>query len=143
MTNDENQLLAIQLTASNVDDRIPVPQMVKELFGKLSGDKGYISQKLFDLLFADGVQLVTQIRKNMKNQLMDVFDKLMLRKRAIIETIYDQLKNISQVEDTRHGSGVNFLLNVVSALIAYTYQEKKPSLNLSLPQLSELPTVIG
>ncbi|HIC20157.1 TPA: IS982 family transposase, partial [Candidatus Poribacteria bacterium] len=88
MTNDENQLLAIQLTASNVDDRTPVPQMVKELFGKLSGDKGYISQKLFDLLFADGVQLVTQIRKNMKNQLMDVFDKLMLRKRAIIETIY-------------------------------------------------------
>ena len=141
--NDEDQLLAIQLTASNVDDRTPVPQMVKELFGKLSGDKGYISQKLFDLLFADGVQLVTQIRKNMKNQLMDVFDKLMLRKRAIIETIYDQLKNISQVEDTRHGSGVNFLLNVVSALIAYTYQEKKPSLNLSLPQLSELPTVIG
>ena len=99
------------------------------------GDKGYISQKLFDLLFADGVQLVTKIRKNMNN-------KLMLRKRAIIETIYDQLKNISQIEHARHGSGINFLLNIVSALIAYTHQEKKPSLNLRSPQLSDLPDVI-
>ena len=107
--------------------------MVKDLFGKLFGDKGYISQPLFDLLFDDGVQLVTKIRKNMENKLMPIFDKLMLRKRAIIETIYDQLKNISQVEHTRHRSGFNFLVNIVSALIAYTYQEKKPSLNIRLP----------
>ena len=99
------------------------------------GDKGYISQKLFDLLFADGVQLVTKIRKNMNN-------KLMLRKRAIIETIYDQLKNISQIEHIRHRSGISFLLNVVSALIADTHQEKKPSLNLCSPQWSDLPAVI-
>ena len=116
--------------------------MTEPLFGKLFGDKGYISQPLFDLLFDDGVQLVTKIRKNMKNKLMDVFDKLMLRKRAIIETIYDQLKNISQIEHTRHRSGFNFLVNLVSALIAYTYQEKKPSLNIRLPQLGDLPAVI-
>ena len=78
----------------------------------------------------------------MKNKLMDVFDKLMLRKRAIIETIYDQLKNISQVEHTRHRSGFNFLVNVISALIAYTYQEKKPSLNIRLPYSNDLPAVI-
>ena len=74
--------------------------MVKELFGKLFGDKGYIS--FFDLLFADDVQLVTKIKKNMKNKLMDVFDKS--SKRAIIDPIYDQLKNISQIEHTRHRS---------------------------------------
>ena len=118
IVNDEGELLAVQLTAGNVDDRTPVPKLVKDLFGKLFGDKGYISQKLFDLLFTDGVQLVTKIRKNMKNKLMPVFDKLMLRKRAIIETIYDQLKNISQIEHTRHRSGFNFLVNIVSALIA-------------------------
>ena len=108
IVNDEGELLAVQLTAGNVDDRTPVPKLVKDLFGKLFGDKGYISQKLFDLLFADGIQFVTKIRKNMKNKLMPVFDKLMLRKRAIIETIYDQLKNISQIEHTRHRSGFNF-----------------------------------
>ena len=142
IVNDEGELLAIQLTAGNVDDRTPVPKLVKELFGKLYGDKGYISQKLFDLLFADGVQLVTKIRKNMKNKLMPIFDKLMLRKRAIIETIYDQLKNISQIEHTRHRSGFNFLVNVISALIAYTYQEKKPSLNIRLAEFSDLSAVI-
>jgi len=142
IVNDEGELLAVRLTAANVDDRTPVPKLVKELFGKLYGDKGYISQKLFDLLFADGVQLVTKIRKNMNNKLMDVFDQLMLRKRAIIETIYDQLKNISQIEHARHRSGINFLVNIVSALIAYTHQEKKPSLNLRSPQLSDLPDVI-
>ena len=128
------------MTTGNVDDRTPVPKMVKNLFGKLFGDFGLISQPLFDLLFDDGVQLVTKIRKNMENKLMPIFDKLMLRKRAIIETIYDQLKNISQVEHTRHRSGFNFLVNIVSALIAYTYQE--PSLNIRLPHSSDLPAVI-
>ena len=73
---------------------------------------------------------------------MDVFDKLMLRKRAIIETIYDQLKNISQIEHTRHRSGFNFLVNVISALIAYTYQQKKPSLNIRFPELGDLPAIV-
>ncbi len=142
IVNDEGEILAVQLTAGNVDDRTPVPKLVKELFGKLYGDKGYISQKLFDLLFADGVQLVTKIRKNMKNKLMPIFDKLMLRKRAIIETVYDQLKNISQIEHTRHRSGFNFLVNIVSALIAYTYQQKKPSLNIRPKDLGGLPAVV-
>ena len=142
IVNDEGEILAVQLTAGNVDDRTPVPKLVKDLFGKLYGDKGYISQKLFDLLFASGVQIVTKIRKNMKNKLMPIFDKLMLRKRAIIETIYDQLKNISQIEHTRHRSGFNFLVNIVSALIAYTYQQKKPSLNIRPEDFGDLPAVI-
>ncbi len=142
VVNDCGEILAVRMTTGNVDDRVPVPKMVKDMFGKLFGDKGYISQKLFDLLFAGGLQLVTKIRRNMKNKLMPVWDKLLLRKRAIIESVNDQLKNISQIEHTRHRSGFNFLVNVISALIAYTFQEKKPSLNLRVEELVDLPAVI-
>ena len=72
VVNDSGELLALRITLGNTDDRTPVPQMVKRLFGKLYGGKGYMSQQLFDLLFADGVQLVTQIRKNIKNKLIPV-----------------------------------------------------------------------
>jgi len=78
----------------------------------------------------------------MKNKLMPIFDKVLLRKRALIESVNDQLKNISQIEHTRHRSVVNFLLNVVSSLIAYTHQEKKPSLNLTEEQMVLLPAVV-
>lgn len=142
VVNDCGEILAVQLTPGNTDDRVPVPKLVEDLFGKLFGDKGYISQQLFDLLYADGVQLVTKIRKNMKNKLMPVWDKLMLRKRAIIESVYDQLLNISQIEHTRHRSGFNFLVNVVSALIAYTHQEKKPSLHIRPDEVGDLPAIV-
>jgi len=142
IVNDQGELLAFHLTPGNVDDREPVPRMVKGIFGKLFGDKGYISQELFRLLFADGIQLVTRLRRNMKNRLMPLFDKLMLRKRAIIETIADQLKNISQIEHSRHRSVANFLVNVISALIAYSHKEKKPSLNIRSNDLGSLPAVV-
>jgi hypothetical protein len=142
IVNDQGELLAFRLTPGNVDDRDPIPDMVKGMFGKLFGDKGYISQKLFKLLFGQGIQLVTRIKRNMKNKLMPLFDKLMVRKRAIIETIHDQLKNISQIEHTRHRSPVNFLVNVIAALIAYTHKENKPSLNIRTSDLAGLPAVI-
>lgn len=128
--NDLGELLSCALTPGNVDDRTPVPDLVKRLFGKLFGDKGYISQPLFKKLFtASGLQLITRLKSNMKNQLMAISDKLLLRKRAIIETITDQLKNISQIEHTRHRSFFNFLVNVICGLIAYCHQDKKPSLH--------------
>ena len=142
VVNDKGELLAFRLTPGNVDDRKPVPEMVKGMFGKLFGDKGYISQELFNLLFGDGIQLITKLRRNMKNRLMPLFDKLMLRKRAIIETIHDQLKNISQIEHTRHRSPANFLVNVLAALIAYTHREKKPSINIRHSDLAALPAVV-
>jgi hypothetical protein len=142
VVNEVGELLAIKLTAGNVDDRVPVPEMIKGLFGKLFGDRGYISQKLFELLFGQGIELITKIKKNMKNKLMSLFDKLMLRKRAIIETINDQLKNVSQIEHSRHRSVANFLVNVVAALIAYTHREKKPSLNIRINELTPLSSVV-
>jgi len=104
----------------------------KKVFGKLFGDKGYISQTLFEMLFIDGIHLITKIRKNMKNSLMHIKDKIILRKRALIETINDELKNMCQIEHTRHRSFDNFLTNLLSGLIAYSFFPKKPSLNIEI-----------
>jgi hypothetical protein len=95
--NDQGELLAFKLTPANVDDRQPAPEMTRGIFGKLFGDKGSISQSLFDLLFERGLQLITTLKKNMKNKLLPVFDKILTRKRALIETVNDQLKNILPV----------------------------------------------
>ena len=130
VVSDTGEILAWQITLGNVDDREPVPKMTKQVWGKLFGDKGYISQALTQLLGEANVQLITKVRKNMKNKFVNFFDRLMLRKRAIIESINDQLKNISQIEHTRHRSVWNFYTNVVAGLIAYTFQAKKPNLHL-------------
>ena len=129
--NDCGALVTFTLTPGNIDDRAPVPQFAKQLFGKLFGDKGYLSQSLATQLAREfGVELITPRRKHMKKRERPRIDKLLLRKRAIVETIIDQLKNISQIEHTRHRSPVNFLINVVCGLIAYCHQPKKPSLQL-------------
>jgi hypothetical protein len=128
--NDQGELLACCLTPGNVDDRKPVASMVKHVRGKLFGDRGYISAPLTELLFEQGLQLITRLRKNMKNHLMHLSDKLLLRKRAIIESIIDQLKNISQIEHSRHRSPINFVVHLIAGLIAYSHQEKKPGLHL-------------
>jgi hypothetical protein len=137
LVNDRGELLNFALSPGNIDDRRPVPNLVKHLFGKIFADKGYISQPLFQhLLDTFGLQLITKLKANMKNRLMPLADKLLLRKRAIIETILDQLKNISQIEHTRHRSANNFVVNVLCGLIAYCHQPKKPSLHLdALPRL--------
>jgi hypothetical protein len=137
--NDRGELLNLALTPGNVDDRKPVPQLVRDLFGKLLADRGYISQKLSrELRELFDLQLITKLRSNMKNQLMALSDKLLLRKRAIIETIIDQLKNISQIEHTRHRSPINFLVNLLCGLIAYCHQPKKPALKIDAPLLLEV-----
>ncbi len=140
VTNDCGELLSVRLTPGNVDDRAPVPELVKGLFGKLFGDRGYISAALFAALFDEELQLVTKIKSKMKNRLLPVFDKIMLRKRAIIEAVIDQLKNISQIEHSRHRSVSNFFVNLVAGLIAYTWREKKPSLNIRINE--QLPALI-
>ena len=142
IVNDQGELLAFQLTPGNVDDRKPVPQMSNNLWGKLVGDRGYLSQPLFEQLFERGLQLITPLRKNMKNRLVVLDDKLLTRKRSVIETIIDQLKNISQILHTRHRSTINFAVNLIAGLIAYTWQTKKPSLHLSDKDLAFLPALI-
>ncbi|MDG4594397.1 MAG: IS982 family transposase [Candidatus Contendobacter sp.] len=138
VVNDRGEPLAFQITPGNVDDRTPVPGLTPGLTGQLIGDRGYISQRLFEELWKRGPRLVTKIRKNMRNKLIPMVDKLLLRKRAIIETINDQLKNIQQVEHTRHRSVVHAMVNVLAALVADTYQPRKPSLNISQNDLNLL-----
>jgi hypothetical protein len=132
IVNDMGELLAFAFTTGNVDDRQPVSQMAEgKIFGLLFGDRGYISADLAEQLREHGVQLITRLRSNMRNKLMPLMEKLLLRKRGIIETIIDQLKNISQIEHSRHRSPHNFFVNLLSGLIAYCHQPKKPSLNMS------------
>ena len=140
--NDCGELLSLRLTPGNTDDRAPVPALVKGLFGKLFGDKGYISQALFEALYDEQVQLVTRLRKKMRDRLISMFDKLMLRKRAIIESVTDQLKNISQIEHSRHRSVANCFVNLMAGLVAYTWREKKPSLNIRVKEQLQLPALV-
>lgn len=138
--NEKGELLSFYLTQGNVDDRNPkhIKKLAENLFGKLFGDKGYLSQALWQMLFADGIQLFTKLRKNMKGHIMELKDKILLRKRAIIETINDELKNLCQVEHTRHRSLNNFILNILAALAAYSFFPKKPSLNIVTEKTKQL-----
>jgi transposase len=128
--NEQGEVLGLSLSPANTDDRRPVARLVRQLWGKLFGDRGYISQELFEQLWSDGLQLITKLKRNMKNKLMPWWDKLLLRKRALIECVNDQWKNISQIEHTRHRSATNGIVNMLAAVVAYTFQPKKPALDL-------------
>lgn len=134
--NDKGEILNFCITQANVDDREPLKNesFLKAVFGKLYADKGYISEKLQQLLFIDGVHLITNIKNNMKNSLLTMSDKIMLRKRSVIETVNDELKNICQVEHSRHRSFTNFITNIVAGLIAYSFLPKKPSIKYQTAQ---------
>ena len=128
--NDLGELVAVHLTPGNVDDRRPLPTLMKRVFGKVFGDKGYLSQDLKDDLWDQGVELVTAIRQNMKPQLMTLQDKLLLQKRFIIETIFGRLKQGCQIDHSRHRSMDNFMVNLFAGLIAYCKQDNKPTVTL-------------
>lgn len=136
--NDRGELLNVQITPGNTDDRKPVEDLVKALYGKVFADRGYVSKPLAERLFETyGIEFFAKPKRNMKNHLMRLTDKLLARKRAIIETVIDQLKNsrrlfAKRAEDkhSRHRSSTNFMVNVIGGLIAYCHQPKKPSLNL-------------
>ena len=134
--NHKGEISAFQVTPGNVDDRQPVPQLVTNLFGKLLGDKGYLSQALSQQLRVQGLELFTSLRRHMKNRLIKLSDKILLRKRAVSETVNDQLKNQLQIEHTRHRSVVNFCVNLLSALAAYTHQPHKPKIQFSDRELA-------
>ena len=141
VTNDCGGIIDFMITKGNVDDRKPLKtkSFLNKLFGKLFGDKGYLSKELFTNLFSNGIHLITKLKRNMKSRTVTpLIDAYHLRKRAIIETIFDQLKNIFQVEHSRHRSVVNYFTNIFSALIAYNFAEKKPSLKNDLVDTKQL-----
>lgn len=130
--NEKGELLNFMITPDDIDDREPLKYnaFVEFLYGKLVGDKGYIGKELFQRLFVNGIQLITKLKSNMKGALMSVSDKLLLRKRAIIETVNDELKNIAQIEHSRHRCFDNFIVNILGAIAAYCMFPKKPCINV-------------
>lgn len=129
------------LTAGNVDDLKPVPTLIKSVVGKVFGDAGYLSRALTQQLAQQGIEWITSLRNTMKQVVRSTFDQLLLRKRFIIETINDQLKNQSQIEHSRHQSLIHYVAHVISGLIAYSYQAKKTSLQLDTTALQILSSI--
>ena len=138
--NEKGEIIQWMLTPGNTDDREPLKNgdFTRKLFGKIFADRGYISQDLFEMLFVDDIHLVTKIKKNMKNSLMNLYDKILLRKRALVETVNDELKNVCHIEHTRHRSVDNFAVNILAALIAYNLLPKKPEMNIEIIDKSRL-----
>ncbi len=103
--------------------------------GKIFGDAGYISKKLFEMLYEQGLQLITKIRKNMKNKLMALQDKILLKKRSLVETVIDLLKNWMDLWHTRHRSIDNAFNNMIACLAAYNFLDNKPCIKLKKREL--------
>jgi hypothetical protein len=117
----------LALTKGNATDISMVTSLLENLTGKT--DKGYISSELFTKLLDRGLQLITGVKKNMKNKLMTLQDKMMLRKRSLIETVFDILKNKFNLQHTRYRSPVNFMMHIASTLIAYQFRKNKPAIS--------------
>ena len=130
--NERGEIIDFLITQGNVDDRQPLKDKTfhNKVFGKIFADRGYIGKDLFEKLFIDGIHLITKIKKNMKNALMHIYDKILLRKRAVVESVNDILKNQCQIEHTRHRSFDNFITNLVSGLLAYSLYPTKPNINV-------------
>jgi predicted nucleic acid-binding Zn ribbon protein len=126
--NHHAEIVAFKLTSGNIDDRKPIPKMVKNMKEKAFADRGYISERLVSSLMKTGIHLFTKVKKNMKNKLMLLIDKLILKKRAIIESVINILKSSCQIEHHRHRSRWNFLSNLMAGLATYCLNSNKPRL---------------
>ena len=129
--NSRGELIRLRLTAGNVDDRKPMPDLCQGLFGQLFADKGYLAQWLTETLDRQNLQLITPLRKNMRPVPRTSFEKVILRRRSLIETVFDELKNLCQIEHTRHRSFFNFIVNLMAGIVAYCLSDNKPTLNLT------------
>lgn len=127
--NTFGEIVSMSVTGGNVNDRSPVMGLVKGITGKLIGDKGYISKKLSAELFEQKVTLITKIKKNMKNILMDMTDKMMLMKRCFIETVFSSIKSLNTLIHSRHRSPINAFSHLFAGLINYQIRTDKPSLD--------------
>jgi hypothetical protein len=129
LINHRSEIISWMITPGNTDDRVPVTKLLKGISGKVYGDRGYISKNLFEDLYERGVQLITRLRTNMKNMLMDTFDRLVLYKRGVIECVNNRLKLGCQIEHHRHRNSTNFLVNLMSGIACYSLCVKKPHLD--------------
>lgn len=124
--NQRGELLAIKVTPGNVDDRKGLLAIASGLFGTMYADKGYIGKEFVHKMKDKGIDIVTRVRKNMKAVVHSEFDQALLRKRSLVETVFDELKNLCQIEHTRHRSLSNFAVNLMAGIVAYCLQPVKP-----------------
>src|SRR5215218_7269030 len=132
-------LMVLKITPGNTADSTVLDEMTRHLAGKLYADKGDIGRELFHKLWRRGLHLITSIRRNMRNYLMPLADKVMLRKRFVIETVLDTLKSEMGLEHSRHRSVVNAMVHVLSCLVAYAFRPGKPSISLNNKHLQAYP----
>ena len=137
--NHKGQIVALKITPGNTADTAVLDEITQHLTGKAYADKGYISHEEFRKLWQRGLHLITGIRRNMRNHLMPLADKLMLRKRFVIETVLDILKCGMGLEHSRHRSVINAMVHVLSCLVAYAYRPGKPSISLRAQQIEAYP----
>ncbi len=122
--NNKGEIIAVKITKGNVDDRSPVEEITEGLVGKIFGDKGYISKNIWHKLWNRSLHLIQGIKKNMENYLMPIGDKINLRRRSLVETVFGIMKNVYNLEHTRHRSPTNFLVNILSCVVAYMIEYK-------------------
>ena len=139
--NHQGELMSFCLTKGNVDDRAVVRKLMTNLKGIAAGDKGYLGQELAEDLAKHDLKFITKLRKNMKKKMLSAFEKFFLKQRGIVETIIDQLKNLYYVEHSRHRSPINFLVNTVGALVAYTWRPNKPGIKVDKIQSNLCPVI--
>ena len=119
-------MISMHSTPGNTDDPKPLDILTKGLEGKLLADKGYISKEWFAKLWKRGLHILHGIRKNMKNYLRPVYDKILMRKRFLVETVFGVLKQNMGLEHTRHRSVENAFVHILSRLVAYCLRDDKP-----------------
>lgn len=139
--NDKGELMNFRLTTGNIDDRKVVEEMVQNLRGWLIGDRGYISQELKESLLQKGIDLITKVKRNMKEEILSPLKQYYLNKRGMIETIIDQLKNMFHIDHSRHRSIINFQINVLGGLVAYVFKPKK--VNIPFHEINLLPNKLA
>jgi Transposase DDE domain len=139
--NTNGELLSVKITTGNCDDRKSVKDLCKNIFGKVYGDKGYVSHKLFEEMLEVGVQIVTQLREKMKPKIMPLEDRLMLKKRSLIESVFHILKDVLHIDHSRHRSPKNFLINFMGALTAYCLYPNKPSIRLEKHEMPKFSLI--
>jgi len=137
--NHKGEIMAVKITPGNTADSAVLDDMTRHLMGQIFADKGYIGKELFKTLWQRGLQLISGIRRNMKNYLMPMADKIMLRKRFIIETVLDTLKSEMGIEHSRHRSAVNAMVHILSCLVAYAFRPGKPSISLNAKHIEAYP----
>lgn len=127
--NHTSEVIAVKITKGNVDDRKPLHVMTADLIGNLYADKGYIGKEHFVRLYRKGLKLIVGIKRNMKNRLVIMKEKIMHRKRFIIETIFDYMKNKMNLEHSRHRSPINAFTHIIATIVAFALMENKPRIN--------------